>query len=179
MILAFSVRRVPGHPATSPPGTLAPWHPWHPVTPVAPVGGLLLLSRFCSWRQRRAGRSSNGRTADSDSAYRGSNPCLPATHSHPFVRGWSAGLAGSVGLRFHLGRRTESLPPSQFSFRTTNDHKAGVCERFDRRHHRSADGRNRPGRPQLQGREELPPPTPRSNPRQLFPRAPSQQPNRR
>ena len=28
---------------------------------------------------RRAGRSSNGRTADSDSAYRGSNPCLPAT----------------------------------------------------------------------------------------------------
>ena len=26
----------------------------------------------------RAGRSFNGRTADSDSAYRGSNPCLPA-----------------------------------------------------------------------------------------------------
>ena len=25
-----------------------------------------------------AGRSSNGRTADSESAYRGSNPCLPA-----------------------------------------------------------------------------------------------------
>src|SRR2546429_4258798 len=27
-----------------------------------------------------AGRSSNGRTADSESAYRGSNPCLPAKH---------------------------------------------------------------------------------------------------
>src|SRR5258705_12488558 len=27
-----------------------------------------------------AGRSSNGRTADSESAYRGSNPCLPAKY---------------------------------------------------------------------------------------------------
>src|SRR5687768_2023492 len=27
------------------------------------------------------GRSSNGRTADSESAYRGSNPCLPVFHS--------------------------------------------------------------------------------------------------
>src|SRR5678816_1992069 len=31
------------------------------------------------WSFLPAGRSSNGRTADSDSAYRGSNPCLPAT----------------------------------------------------------------------------------------------------
>ena len=28
-----------------------------------------------------SGRSSNGKTADSGSAYRGSSPCLPATHS--------------------------------------------------------------------------------------------------
>lgn len=31
------------------------------------------------------GRSSNGRTADSDSAYLGSNPSLPATHIKPLV----------------------------------------------------------------------------------------------
>ena len=67
----------------------------------------------------------------------------------------------------------ESLPPSQISFRTTNDHKAGVCECFERRHHPPADGRA--GRPQLQGLEELPPPNLRSNPGQLLPRAPSHQ----
>ena len=71
--------------------------------------------------------------------------------------------------------RKSSRTPSQISFRTTNDHKAGVCECFERRHHRAADGRNRPGRPQLQGLEELPPPNLRSNPGQLLPRAPSHQ----
>ena len=32
-----------------------------------------------------AGRSSNGRTADSESAYRGSNPCLPAKPATRFA----------------------------------------------------------------------------------------------
>jgi hypothetical protein len=75
--------------------------------------------------------------------------------------------------------RKSSRTPSQISFRTTNDHKAGVCECFERRHHRAADGRNRPGRPQLQGLEELPPPNLRSNPGQLLPRAAVRTANRR
>src|SRR5690606_5261287 len=36
------------------------------------------------YRDLGAGRSFNGRTADSDSAYRGSNPCLPA--NYPVLR---------------------------------------------------------------------------------------------
>jgi hypothetical protein len=50
------------------------------------------------------GRSSNGRTADSDSAYRGSNPCLPAnlTRSRSFA--WLVGRP-SVTSRFASAQR--------------------------------------------------------------------------
>ena len=42
-----------------------------------------ILTAFVTGRyieSRLAGRSFNGRTADSGSAYRGSNPCLPANN---------------------------------------------------------------------------------------------------
>ncbi len=42
-----------------------------------------------------AGRSSNGRTADSESAYRGSNPCLPAKHFQNVEAAAAAAAAGS------------------------------------------------------------------------------------
>jgi hypothetical protein len=66
------------------------------------------------------GRSSNGRTADSDSAYRGSNPCLPANLSRPRSFGWLVGPS-SVTSRFISAQQiaprliangSESLPPS-------------------------------------------------------------------
>ena len=52
------------------------------VTVAHPPGGddpfpSSVRSRYNRWFQP-TGRSFNGRTADSDSAYRGSNPCLPA-----------------------------------------------------------------------------------------------------
>ena len=79
------------------------------------------------------GRSFNGRTADSDSAYRGSNPCLPATHSafglvragrqvfsgistrlrSPSASLGSSGMASNPCLR-HRSARRESLPLSHY-----------------------------------------------------------------
>jgi addiction module HigA family antidote len=66
--------------------------------------------------------------------------------------------------------RKSSLTPSHLSFRATNHRAVGVCECFERRHHRPAAGRKRLSRPQLQGREELRPLNLRSNPEQLLPR---------
>lgn len=64
--------------------------------------------------------------------------------------------------------RIPSLTPSQFPFRTTNHRTAGVCEGFERRHHRFADASNRDGRPQLEDREELGYFNLRSNPEQVL-----------
>ena len=57
----------PASPATPPPSASGP-----PAPTCLDPGGLALGSR-----PLRTGASSNGRTADSDSAYRGSNPCAP------------------------------------------------------------------------------------------------------
>src|SRR4029079_15324013 len=45
--------------------------------------------------------------------------------------------------------RKSSRTPSQFSFRPTNHRAASVCECFERRHHRPADGGKRLAVPNL------------------------------
>src|SRR5262245_18635960 len=60
-----------------------------------------------------SGRSSNGRTADSGSAYRGSNPCLPATLPVIFL--------STVGYQFRV-LQPVSDPPTPERSLTVGDY---------------------------------------------------------
>jgi hypothetical protein len=54
------------------------------------------------------GRSSNGKTAASGAAYRGSSPCLPATSFEPIAKGFAPSNFSLIDVRScHIGKDAE------------------------------------------------------------------------
>jgi hypothetical protein len=81
----------------------------------------LLPSRYNQSFPPASGTSFNGRTADSDSAYWGSNPYVPANSSAqgaPVLRGFTT--HAEVGIRVALGGQPRHVAVAMFRAPTTN-----------------------------------------------------------